>query len=79
MWDCLQLNNHSHIVLLIFRSLTVKSVRQQFLEFLGLEKLMAEQKEVFKIVVHDVYNLYSNQNREQNANQGNYTLLFVIF
>jgi len=40
---------------------------------------MAEQKEVFKIVVHDIYSLYSNQNQEQNGNQGNYTLLFAIF
>ena len=63
-------------MLFIFRRLTVKSVRQQFLEYLGLEKLRAEQKEVFKSIVHDIYNLYSNENQEQNGNQGNYTLLF---
>ena len=66
-------------MLAIFRSLTVKSVRQQFLEYLGLEKLMAEQKEVFKSIVHDIYNLYSNENQEQNGDQGNCTLLFGIF
>ncbi|KAL9972953.1 hypothetical protein ACROYT_G019354 [Oculina patagonica] len=51
-------------------NLTVKSVRQQFLEQLGLEKLDPEQKEVFKNIVHDIYTLYSNKHQEQNGHQG---------
>lgn len=62
----------SKIVHLIFRNLTVKSVRQQFLEHLGLEKLDSDQKEVFKNIVHDIYTLYSNKHQEHNGHQGNF-------
>ena len=67
------LNDHTHIMHLVFRSLTVKSVRQQFLKYLGVEKLMAEQKEVFKSIVYDIYNFYSDENQEVDGDQGNYT------
>jgi len=66
-------------MLFIFRNLTVKSVRQQFLEYLGLEKLRAEQQKVFKSIVYDTYSLYSNENQEQTGDQGNHTLLFGNF
>ena len=54
----------------IFRNLTVKSLRQQFLGNFGLEKLEADQREVFKNIVHDVYAFYSNNNQEKTGDQG---------
>ena len=34
---------------------------------------MAEQKEVFKSIVYDIYNFYSDENQEVDGDQGNYT------
>ncbi|PFX28572.1 HIRA-interacting protein 3-like [Stylophora pistillata] len=48
-------------------SLTVKSLRMEFLEHVGLEKLDDDQREVFKKTVHDVYIFYSNQSQEKNG------------
>lgn len=50
-------------------ALTVKSVREEFLKHLGIERLETDQKELFKTIVHDVYNLYVNKNQDQGSEE----------
>ena len=52
-----------------FRTLTVKSVRAEFLKYLGIERLEAEQKELFKKSVHDIYAIYTSK-QQHNGDQG---------
>ncbi|XP_068703550.1 uncharacterized G-patch domain protein DDB_G0278987-like isoform X2 [Montipora foliosa] len=50
-------------------TLSVKSIREEFLKHRRIESLEAEEKELFKKVVHDVYTLYVNKHKEPNGNQ----------
>lgn len=52
------------------RTLTVKSIRSEFLKYLGKDRLEAEHKELFKKSVHDIYAQYANKHREENGDQG---------
>ena len=58
------------IFALKFRILSVKSVREKFLQHRGIERLKAEEKELFKKIVHDLYALYNSKQQEQNVEQG---------
>lgn len=58
------------------RTLTVKSVREQFLKYTGKEKLDAEQKELFKKNVHDIYTDYANKQEGKNKEEGKSFIFF---
>lgn len=63
-----------------FRRLTVKSLRHQFLEHLGLEKLEAYQREVFKKTVHNIYAFYTNKNQGQSeGDQGEFDINILTY
>ena len=53
-----------------FRILSVKSVREEFLQHRGIERLKEEEKELFKKIVLDLYALYNSKQQEQNDEQG---------
>ncbi|XP_029213129.2 myb-like protein X isoform X2 [Acropora millepora] len=49
--------------------LSVKSVREEFLQHRGIERLKEEEKELFKKIVLDLYALYNSKQQEQNDEQ----------
>ncbi|XP_074621028.1 uncharacterized protein LOC141879655 isoform X1 [Acropora palmata] len=49
--------------------LSVKSVREEFLQHRGIERLKEEEKELFKKIVLDLYALYNSKQQEQNGDQ----------
>lgn len=49
--------------------LSVKSVREEFLQHRGIERLKEQEKELFKKIVLDLYALYNSKQQEQNDEQ----------